>query len=80
MTPTTVTLIEPDDATLVIVGLLGPAASIVNDAVKLFTRQPVVMTVRRCGQMPIDDRAVTLLSDRHAVVCDRVPPTRDVLL
>ena len=79
-TPRTVTLMAPETPAFAILALLGAAASSVKDAVKLFTRQPVVMTVRRCGQMPIDDRATTEVSERHAVVCDLVPPTRDGLL
>ena len=80
LTPTIVTLIEPDDATLAIFGLLGSTAFIVSDAVKLLAREPVVMTVRRCGQTPVDERATIELSDRHFVIADGVPPTRDGLV
>ena len=78
--PTIVTLIAPDAATFAIVALLGPPASIVSDAVKLFICQPVVMTVVRRDLMLIADFAVTQLIDRHAVIVARVPPMRDGLL
>ena len=64
---TTVTLIDPDDAAVAIITLLGAGASIVIDAVKLFICQPVVMMVRRSVQMPIACLATIELSDRQCV-------------
>ena len=67
-TPTTVTLNAPVDAMLAICTLLGAPASIVNDAVKLFVCQPVVITTRRCGHTLADVRATMELSDRQCVI------------
>jgi hypothetical protein len=77
--PTTVTLVDPDTAALKINVLLGAAASIVNDAVKLFICQPVVSTVWSCGQMPLAIFTTTAVSDRQTVRTDCVPPTRTLL-
>lgn len=67
----------PVDAPLVTLTLLGADASIVNDAVKLFTCLPVVNTTRRCGHTPVDVRASTALSDRQCVISEPVAPSRN---
>ena len=76
MTPTTVTLMAPEAAAFNIMALLGAGASIVIDAVKLFTCHPVVMTVRRSGQMPIAALLTTELSEHHMVTSTVVAPSR----
>ena len=78
--PTTVTLTAPLSAALTAMRELRPAASIVSDAVKLFTCQPVVMIARRSGQIGCNVRATTLDSDRQCVISDALPPSRDGLL
>jgi hypothetical protein len=78
--PTTVTLIAPDEATLDIITLHGAVASIVNDAVKLFLCQPVVVITRRSVQMPIACFVIMELSERQCVACDIVLPMRDRVL
>jgi hypothetical protein len=80
LTPTTVTLVLPDDAAFEAQMLLGPGPSMVSEAVMLLICQPVVSTARRSGQMLAADLATTELSDRHSVVSDREPETRDTLL
>jgi hypothetical protein len=78
--PTTVTLMEPVDAALAIDTLLGPAASMVKAAVKLFSCHPVVNTARRSGHTPVAILATTLVSDCHSVTMATVPPTRERLV
>ena len=80
MLPTTVTLIEPDEATLAIVMLLGPGASSVSDAVRLFICQPVVITTRRSVQIPIAGFTVTAVSEFHVTLSQPVPPIPSRLL
>ena len=80
LTPNTVTLIAPDAATLAIVTLLGPGASIVIDPVRLFTCHPVVMAMRRSVHTPMTVLGTIELSDRHSVISDALPPTRLGLL
>jgi hypothetical protein len=65
-----VTLIEPDAAMLVTTALLGALASVVKDAVKLFTCQPVVRIVRRCAHVLAGVLATIELCERHNVIPD----------
>ena len=60
--------------------LLGAAASIVNDAVKLFTCQPVVTIVPRCTLAPIGVLLMMALSDIQVVMTVFVLDTRIMLL
>ena len=78
--PNTVTLIADVAATLLMIKLLGPGASIVTDAVSEFTCQPVVITTRRSVQMPVVVRVHTELSDTHVVAPHPLPPTRETPL
>ena len=77
--PTTVTLMAPEAAALDMLTLLGAGASIVIDAVKLFTCHPVVSTTRRSGHTPTADRTAIALSDVQWVTSVNEPPERDRL-
>lgn len=70
----------PDAAAFDMLTLLGPTASIVSDAVRLFICQPVVITTRRCVQTPIVDFDTIELSDRHCVAVDLLPLCRDIIV
>lgn len=74
------TLIALVDATLQGVGLLGPGALYVIDAVRVFTCQPVVRAIRRTENTPAVDLQRTALSDTHAVPSFPLSPNRDGLL
>ena len=78
--PNTVTLVDPVAAALLILALLGPGASIVNDAVSEFTCQPVVIATWRRVQTPTALFARTDVPDIHTVRSAVLPPIRDGLL
>ena len=69
----------PEAAAFNIMTLLGAGASIIIDAVKLFTCHPVVSTTRRSGHTPIADRTAIALSDVQWVTSVNEPPVRDRL-
>jgi hypothetical protein len=77
--PSTVTVVDPVPGTLLSCELLGAAASIVIDAVKLLMPAPAVNTTRRSVQIPRADRAISALSDAHRVTSLAVPASRALI-
>ena len=78
--PSTVTLVDPVAAALLILALLGPGASIVSDAVSEFTCQPVVIDNRRSVQTPAALFERTELDEVQTVRSAVLPPNRDGML
>jgi hypothetical protein len=78
--PSTVTLIAPVAAVLLVMTLLGATALYVNAAVTVLTCHPVVRATRRCAHTPLAALHRIVLSETQDVWSFMLPPRRDTLL